>query len=64
LDIGWKVGIDFNGNARKVKSNYCSKMVSGRILRFKHHIAKIREDFMPCASVSEKIKKLMLKIVA
>ena len=63
-DIGWKHGFDINGNGRKVKCNYCSKIVSGGIFRFKHHLAGTREDSEPCASVSDEIKNLMIKIVA
>jgi len=63
-DIGWKHGFDINGNGRKVKCNYCSKIVSGGIFRFKHHLAGTREDSEPCASVSGEIKNLMIKIVA
>lgn len=62
-DIGWKHGTDVQGNARKVKCNYCSKIVSGGISRFKHHLAGTREDSEPCASVPEEIKLLMLKVV-
>ncbi|XP_047166554.1 uncharacterized protein LOC124835629 [Vigna umbellata] len=63
-DIGWKHGFDVNGNGRKVKCNYCSKIVSGGIFRFKHHLAGTREDSEPCASVPDEIKNLMIKVVA
>ncbi|BAT74959.1 hypothetical protein VIGAN_01274600, partial [Vigna angularis var. angularis] len=63
-DIGWKYGFDVNGNGRKVKCNYCSKIVSGGIFRFKHHLAGTREDSEPCASVPDEIKNLMIKVVA
>ncbi|BAT90070.1 hypothetical protein VIGAN_06124200, partial [Vigna angularis var. angularis] len=59
-DIGWKYGFDVNGNGRKVKCNYCSKIVSGGIFRFKHHLAGTREDSEPCASVPDEIKNLMI----
>ena len=52
-DIGWKHGFDVNGNGRKVKC----------IFRFKHHLAGTRKDSEPCASVSDEIKNLMIKIV-
>jgi len=38
-DIGWKHRLDISDNGRKVKCNYCSKIVSGGIFRFKHHLA-------------------------
>ena len=56
--------IDINGNDRKVKCNYCSKIVSRGIFRFKHHLVGTRKDFEPCASISEEIKILMIKVVA
>ena len=56
-DIGWKHKFDINGNGRKIKCNYCSKIVGGGIFRLKHHLARTREDFEPCASISEEIKK-------
>jgi len=34
-DVGWKHGIHINGNGKKVKCSYCSKIVSGGIFRFK-----------------------------
>jgi len=64
FDIGWKLGFDVNGNGRKVKYNYCSKILSRDIFRFKHHLAGTRKDSEPCVSVSEEIKILMIKIVA
>jgi len=63
-DIGWKHGININGNGRNVKCNYCSKAVSGGIFRFKHHLVGTWKDFKPCAYVSEEIKNLMIKTVA
>ncbi|BAT78621.1 hypothetical protein VIGAN_02132200, partial [Vigna angularis var. angularis] len=63
-DIGWKHGFDVNGNGRKVKCNHCSKIVSGGIFRFKHHLAGTREDSEPYASVPDEIKNLMIKVVA
>ena len=63
-DVGWKHGIDINGNGKKVKCSYCSKTVSGGIFRFKHHLAGTKEDSEPCCSVPEEIRDLMIKIVA
>ncbi|XP_057740493.1 uncharacterized protein LOC130957661 [Arachis stenosperma] len=61
-DIGWKHGIDVQGNGKKVKCNYCSKTINGGIYRFKHHLAGTKEDSKPCASVSEEVKVVMLKV--
>ncbi|KAK7396501.1 hypothetical protein VNO78_17552 [Psophocarpus tetragonolobus] len=63
-DIGWKHGNDVQGNAKKVKCNYCSKIVSGGISRFKHHLAGTREDCEPCASVPDEVKVVMMKVIA
>ena len=43
-DVGWKHGVDVEGNARKVKCNYCKKVICGGIFRFKHHLAGTKED--------------------
>ncbi|XLS94370.1 hypothetical protein HN51_070378, partial [Arachis hypogaea] len=61
-DIGWKHGIDVQGNGKKVKYNYCSKTISEGIYRFKHHLAGTKEDSEPCALVLEEVKAVMLKI--
>ncbi|XLR03078.1 hypothetical protein S83_069276 [Arachis hypogaea] len=61
-DIGWKHGIDVQGNGKKVKCNYCSKTISGGIYRFKHHLAGTKEDSEPCASVPEEVKAVILKV--
>ena len=39
----------------------CSKIVSGGVFRFKRHLARTKEDFEPCATVSDEIKLLMMK---
>ena len=31
-DVGWEHGIDVDGNGKKVKCKYCSKVISGGIL--------------------------------
>jgi len=48
----WKHEININGNDKNVKCNYCSKIVSGGIFRFKHHFVETMEDSELCASVS------------
>ena len=55
-DIGWKYGVDVQGNARKVKCNYCAKTISGGIFRFKYHLAGTREDSEPCPTILEEVK--------
>jgi hypothetical protein len=61
-DIGWKYGIDVNGDARKVKCSFCSKIVSGGIYRFKHHLARTGEEAEACSQVSDDVKLMMLNV--
>lgn len=51
------------GQWKKVKCNYCSKILAGGIFRFKHHIVGIRYDSEPYASVPKIVKVLMMKVV-
>ena len=37
--------------------------MSGGVFRFKRHLAGTREDSEPCATVTDEIKLLMMKIV-
>ena len=46
-----------------MKCNYCSKIVSGGIFRFKHHLAGTKEDTEPCVSVPDEVRAAMLKVV-
>ncbi|KAL5178843.1 hypothetical protein HKD37_01G000279 [Glycine soja] len=62
-DIGWEHGIDVDGNVKKVKCKYCSKIASGGVFRFKRHLVGTRKDSEPYAMVSDEIKLLMMKIV-
>ena len=62
-DIGWEHGIDVDGNGKKVKCKYCSKIASGGVFRFKRHLVGTRKDSEPYATVSDEIKLLMMKIV-
>ncbi|XP_057443963.1 uncharacterized protein LOC130736134 [Lotus japonicus] len=61
--MGWKHGVDIEGNARKVKCNYCPKIVSGGIFRFKHHLAGSSEDSEPCVGVPEDVRLVMQDFV-
>lgn len=63
-DPGWKHGLDVMGNGKKVKCNYCSKIVSGGVFRFKHHLAGSGEDSEPCATVPDEVKHVFMRIVA
>ncbi|XP_047340886.1 uncharacterized protein LOC124944626 [Impatiens glandulifera] len=55
-DIGWEYGIDVNSNSKKVKCKFCSKIFSGGIYRFKHHLACTHKDAESCISVPDDVK--------
>ncbi|XP_047340225.1 uncharacterized protein LOC124943798 [Impatiens glandulifera] len=55
-DIGWEYGIDVDSNSKKVKCKFCSKIFSGGIYRFKHHLACTHKDAEPCISVPDDVK--------
>ncbi|KAK2433551.1 hypothetical protein QL285_018808 [Trifolium repens] len=63
-DIGWNYGTDVFGDAKKVKCRFCSKIVSGGIFRFKHHLAGTSEGSEPCTQVSDDVKLVMLNVIA
>ncbi|XP_047335648.1 uncharacterized protein LOC124939189 [Impatiens glandulifera] len=55
-DIGWEYGIDVDSNSKKVKCKLCSKIFSGGIYRFKHHLSCTHKDAEPCISVPDDVK--------
>ncbi|CAM8913918.1 unnamed protein product [Rhodiola kirilowii] len=63
-DIGWRYGTYVVGDAKRVKCNFCAKVISGGIYRFKHHLAGTSEDSEPCSQVSDEVRLTMLNIVA
>ncbi|KAM0962421.1 hypothetical protein PS2_021326 [Malus domestica] len=48
VDPGWEHGIAQDEKKKKVKCNYCEKIVSGGINRFKQHLARIPGEVAPC----------------
>ncbi|KAF7826965.1 SCAN domain-containing protein [Senna tora] len=62
-DIGWKHGTDVDGNSKKVKCNYCSKVFCGGIFRFKHHLAGTRENVEACLNVSDEVREKILEVI-
>ncbi|CAN1164049.1 hypothetical protein LINPERPRIM_LOCUS32963, partial [Linum perenne] len=42
---------------------FCSKVLSGGIFRFKHHLARTKENVEPCLSVPDDVRKQMLDIL-
>ena len=58
-DIGWQHGSDVDGDAKKVKCNYCAKIVTAGISRLKHHLAGTNVGAEPCLVVPDDVKNLM-----
>ncbi|XP_071697105.1 uncharacterized protein [Rutidosis leptorrhynchoides] len=55
VDPGWEHGIPGDERKKKVKCNYCDKIVSGGINRFKQHLARIPGEVAPCKSAPEEV---------
>ncbi|MFS8035329.1 putative transcription factor/ chromatin remodeling BED-type(Zn) family [Helianthus anomalus] len=55
VDPGWEHGVPRDERKKKVKCNYCDKIVSGGINRFKQHLARIPGEVAPCKSAPEEV---------
>ncbi|CAH9061984.1 unnamed protein product [Cuscuta europaea] len=55
IDPGWEHGVPQDERKKKVKCNYCEKIVSGGINRFKQHIARIPGEVAPCKNAPEEV---------
>ncbi|KAK9288436.1 hypothetical protein L1049_016893 [Liquidambar formosana] len=55
VDPGWEHGIAQDERKKKVKCNYCEKIVSGGINRFKQHLARIPGEVAPCKNAPEEV---------
>ncbi|CAN1791649.1 hypothetical protein LINPERHAP1_LOCUS19409 [Linum perenne] len=62
-DPGWEYATDLDGDSKKTKCKFCSKVLSGGIFRFKHHLARTKENVEPCLSVPDDVRKQMLDIL-
>ncbi|CAN1146832.1 hypothetical protein LINPERHAP2_LOCUS15510, partial [Linum perenne] len=62
-DPGWEYATDIEGDSKKTKCKFCSKVFSGGIFRFKHHLARTKENVEPCLSVPDDVRKQMLDIL-
>lgn len=60
VDPGWEHGVAQDERKKKVKCNYCEKIVSGGINRFKQHLARIPGEVAPCKHAPEEVY-LMIK---
>lgn len=54
-DPGWEHGIPQDERKKKVKCNYCGKIVSGGIFRLKQHLARISGEVTHCDKVPEDV---------
>lgn len=55
VDPGWEHGVAQDLRKKKVKCNYCDKIVSGGINRFKQHLARIPGEVAPCKNAPEEV---------
>ncbi|CAK9147955.1 unnamed protein product [Ilex paraguariensis] len=55
VDPGWEHGVPQDERKKKVKCNYCEKIVSGGINRFKQHLARIPGEVAPCKNAPEEV---------
>ncbi|CAI0467590.1 unnamed protein product [Linum tenue] len=55
VDPGWEHGVAEDERKKKVKCNYCDKVVSGGINRFKQHLARIPGEVAPCRNAPEEV---------
>lgn len=55
VDPGWEHGVAQDERKKKVKCNYCEKIVSGGINRFKQHLARIPGEVAPCKNAPEEV---------
>ncbi|KDP28006.1 hypothetical protein JCGZ_19086 [Jatropha curcas] len=55
VDPGWEHGVAQDERKKKVKCNYCEKVVSGGINRFKQHLARIPGEVAPCKNAPEEV---------
>lgn len=55
VDPGWEHGVAQDERKKKVKCNYCEKIVSGGINRFKQHLARIPGEVAPCRHAPEEV---------
>lgn len=55
VDPGWEHCVAQDERKKKVKCNYCEKIVSGGINRFKQHLARIPGEVAPCKHAPEEV---------
>lgn len=55
IDPGWEHGVAQDEKKKKVKFNYCGKVVSGGIFRLKQHLARISGEVTPCEKAPKEV---------
>ncbi|KAK8980935.1 hypothetical protein V6N11_059627 [Hibiscus sabdariffa] len=55
VDPGWEHGTAQDERKKKVKCNYCGKVVSGGIFRLKQHLARLSGEVTHCEKVPEEV---------
>uniref|UniRef100_A0A803QYU5 BED-type domain-containing protein n=1 Tax=Cannabis sativa TaxID=3483 RepID=A0A803QYU5_CANSA len=55
VDPGWEHGIAQDEKKKKVKCNYCGKVVSGGIYRLKQHLARVSGEVTYCNKAPEEV---------
>ena len=55
VDPGWEHGVAQDNKKKKVRCNYCEKIVSGGINRFKQHLARIPGEVASCKMAPEDV---------
>ncbi|CAB4293016.1 unnamed protein product [Prunus armeniaca] len=55
VDPGWEHGMAQDERKKKVKCNYCGKIVSGGIYRLKQHLARVSGEVTYCDKAPEDV---------
>ncbi|KAE9455557.1 hypothetical protein C3L33_12539, partial [Rhododendron williamsianum] len=55
VDPGWEHGIAQDERKKKVRCNYCAKIVSGGIYRLKQHLARLSGEVTYCDKAPEEV---------
>ncbi|RID80325.1 hypothetical protein BRARA_A02995 [Brassica rapa] len=63
VDPGWEHGAALDDRKKKVKCNYCGKIVSGGIYRLKQHLARISGEVTYCDKSPEDVSLRMKQIL-
>ncbi|KAL0414877.1 UNVERIFIED_CONTAM: hypothetical protein Sradi_1689400 [Sesamum radiatum] len=59
VDPGWEHGVAQDERKKKVRCNYCGKVVSGGIYRLKQHLARLSGEVTYCDKAPEEVRLKM-----